>query len=78
MLMTLVEIGRWVAFIGSVYLLGGLLFECVRRWLDQRKSRQIREEAERMRAEYLASLERGYVPPITITTTAPPEKRGSE
>lgn len=64
MLTTLVEIGRWVAFIGSGYLLGGLLFECVRRWLDQRKSRQIRKEAERM--------------PITTTTTAPPEERGSE
>jgi len=62
MLMTLVEIGRWVAFIGSGYLLGGLLFEFARGWIDRRKSRKIRDDAER---------------PLITTTTTPPPKEDS-
>ena len=74
MLMILVDVAIYALVIGSGYLLGGVLFVAVRRCIDRRKSREIRDEAERMRAEYEAALRRGYVPPVTTTTTPPPKE----
>jgi hypothetical protein len=56
MLMTLVEIGRWVAFIGSAILLATWAWQVYRHLVFGRHE----------------------VPPITITTTPPPEERGSK
>ncbi len=59
--MTLVEIGRWVAFIGSAILLATWAWQVYRHLVFGRHEVQlIRDESER--------------PPITITTTAPPKE----
>jgi hypothetical protein len=52
MLMILVEIGRWVAFVGSAILLAKWTYEAYRHLVFGRHE----------------------VPPITITTTAPPKE----